>query len=148
MLVTIERADNCRFSILSVISSYRESTLSTWPVFLKSELNDALAAILARVYALLPELPSGEAKSAADAQESPTPRDAPPSTPPSHLLTHLLQLSSTGYILPHTDNIEASAGRILGVCLGAERELVLTHPERDGDEIRVRLPPGCAYMQR
>lgn len=69
---------------------------------------------------------------------------------PAKLLSHLLHLSSTGYILPHVDNIEASAGTILGLCLGSERHLVLTSTEAGCEEhkIRVRLPPGCAYIQR
>jgi alkylated DNA repair protein alkB family protein 7 len=81
--------------------------------------------------------------------ESDLAHETPLHTPP-HLLSHLLHLSSTGYILPHVDNVQASAGTILGLCLGSERDLVLTSTKagHEGDQIRVRLPPGCAYVQR
>lgn len=92
---------------------------------------DNLANILTKVYSLMPSTTE--------------PSTAEPLANPSHLLTHLLHLSSKGYILPHVDNVEASAGSIVGISLGAERELVL---EKNGEEIRMRLPAGSAYLQK
>lgn len=119
----------------AVISGYRESTLSEWMPFESPGLNDTLASVLQRTYSLL---------LGSDSQSE------NPLQTPSKLLAHLLHLSSNGYILPHVDNIEASAGTILGICLGSQRYLVLTSTEagHTEDQIRVRLPPGCAYIQR
>lgn len=123
---------------LPVISGYRESTLTDWPALLTSELNDQLRSILARAHLLI--LPVSEHPGLTPSLQS-HPR----------LLTHLLHLSSSGYILPHVDNVEASAGSILGLCLGVERDLVLSQQKPGSstvDEIRLRLPAGCAYIQR
>lgn len=103
--------------------------LSSWLTPSAEEGPEGLLAVLKRVYSILPF--SEPAQSTF--------------TNPTHLLTHLLHLSSTGYILPHVDNIEASAGTIIGISLGAERTLLL---ERDADSIEVRLSSGSVYLQR
>lgn len=119
--------------ILPVISGYRETTLSSWP----ESASPSLPGVLSKIYALLPPSKGGA-----------TSQGSPLATPP-HLLTHLLHLSSTGYILPHVDNLEASAGSILGVSLGARRELVLEYGEEGtAEEVRITLDPGSAYIQR
>jgi alkylated DNA repair protein alkB family protein 7 len=112
-----------------VISSYREMNLSSWPKLPSDEQTAQLLDILKKMYSLLPSEPDADSSL----------------TGPPHLLTHLLHLSSNGYILPHVDNIEASAGTIVGISLGAERTLVL---EDGQDRIDVRLPTGSAYLQR
>lgn len=121
---------------MQVISGYRESTLSEWMPFEAAEYNQTLASTLYRAYSLILHDANMDMHD--------------PLKTPAKLLSHLLHLSSAGYILPHVDNIEASAGSILGLCLGSERYLVLTSTEAGHEEksIRVRLPPGCAYLQR
>ena len=49
---------------------------------------------------------------------------------PAGAITHLLHLAPEGEILGHVDNIEASGGVILGICLGADRILRLS--KKDG----------------
>ena len=114
--------------VTTVISSYREMNLSSWPQLSNDEA-DRLSKVLRKVYSLLP---SGQTADIGLAG-------------PPHLLTHLLHLSSTGFILPHVDNIEASAGTIVGISLGAERDLVLEDGE---NRIEIRLRAGSAYLQR
>ena len=123
-----------------MISGYRETTLSAWPESPYYGTHD-LQHILDKLYSLLP------------VHERASGADAPPLGCPSHLLSHILHLSANGYILPHVDNVEASAGTIAGISLGVERELVLQrNSEADTvsrrQEIRLRLPPGSAYVQR
>ena len=133
----------------SVISGFRETTLSSWQALSSAAHTGSLLAILAKIYALLPPSPNIA-----------TPADLTTSlASPAHVITHLLHLSGEGYILPHVDNIEASAGTIVGVCLGSTRELVLNRQvpantvapagnEWEAVEIKIKLEPGCAYMQR
>ena len=110
-----------------------------------------LAGTLDKMYSLLPSSSSSVHLS--------TPSNSL-DTPP-HVVTHLLHLSSESCILPHVDNVQASAGTIVGICLGTTRELVLrekTKGNRNADhitpsaatkaEIRLKLEPGCAYLQR
>lgn len=123
-----------------MISGYRETTLSAWPESPYYGTHD-LQHILDKLYSLLP------------VHEGASGADAPPLGCPSHLLSHILHLSAKGYILPHVDNVEASAGTIAGISLGVERELVLRRNNenttaRPRQEIRLRLPPGSAYVQR
>jgi alkylated DNA repair protein alkB family protein 7 len=59
---------------------------------------------------------------------------------------HVLHLASSGEILPHVDNIEASGSWILGISLGSPRVMRL---ERQGEEpYEVELPSGSVYLQK
>ncbi|EGN99551.1 hypothetical protein SERLA73DRAFT_121705 [Serpula lacrymans var. lacrymans S7.3] len=62
--------------------------------------------------------------------------------------THLLHLSSTGKILPHVDNVEASGSWILGISLGAERIMHMESTEDPQDTFDTLLPSGSVYIQR
>lgn len=68
--------------------------------------------------------------------------------PTSDIQTHLLHLSSTGEILGHVDNIEASGTWILGVSLGASRVLRMESVSYPEDSFEVLLQSGSVYLQR
>jgi alkylated DNA repair protein alkB family protein 7 len=111
-----------------VIHHFRESLVSAFPP--SSPLWPDLIPLLNRAYALLPSNPQITGDS-----------------PPNDALTHLLHLAPEGEILPHVDNLDASGGVILGICLGAERVLGMTR--KAGEEgWEVVLPNGCVYLQR
>ena len=115
----------------SVIRRYRECLLSSLPP--PSPSYPELTPLLNRAYALLPS--------------SPQINDGSAGGPPKEALTHVLHLSPEGEILPHVDNLDASGGVIVGICLGAERILRLR--KKGGAEgWDIRLPNGCAYVQR
>lgn len=72
-------------------------------------------------------------------------------------MTHLLHLAPKGEILPHVDNLDASGGTIVGICLGAERILRLKRKSGQGagkvsgdgsNELDIVLPNGSVYVQR
>ena len=82
-------------------------------------------------------------------------------TMPSGLITHLLHLAPEGEILGHVDNVDASGGSILGICLGADRILRLsnkvessasggskTSPKDGMSGWDVLLRNGTMYLQR
>ncbi|WVR05643.1 hypothetical protein IAU60_002665 [Kwoniella sp. DSM 27419] len=116
----------------SVIHQYRETLLSSLP----PSPEPILTTTLARLYALLPDMPPIH----------------PVSLPPQGTLTHLLHLAPDGEILPHVDNLEASGSVICGVSLGAERTLRLQRkgdgPGEAEEGWDVRLPSGSVYLQR
>ncbi|KAH9857059.1 hypothetical protein C2E23DRAFT_720601 [Lenzites betulinus] len=62
--------------------------------------------------------------------------------------THILHLASSGAILPHVDNVEASGSWILGVSLGDERVLRLENPSAPEECYELPLPSGSVYLQR
>jgi len=75
-------------------------------------------------------------------------------SPPSHVLLHILHLSSKGAIYPHVDNLEASGPTIVGLSLGGERVMKFKKV-REGssgtnvpDEFDVLLEPGSVYVQK
>ncbi|CAD6566153.1 MAG: hypothetical protein TREMPRED_002281 [Tremellales sp. Tagirdzhanova-0007] len=121
----------------SVINHYRESLLSSFPP--PSPSWPDLIPLLNRAYALLPSSPQITNQ-----------------TPPREALTHLLHLAPKGEILPHVDNLDASGGIIVGICLGAERILRLKRKsgqgggKENGDGNKgwdVVLPNGSIYVQ-
>lgn len=109
-----------------VIRDYREMTVSAWPDSSHSDL----ASILLRLYKLV------------DPNNAPS--DPGLLTPPN-IQTHILHLASTGVILPHVDNVEASGGMIAGVSLGDTRVLRLS---QGTDVVDVLLESGSVYIQR
>ncbi|KAL1944618.1 hypothetical protein VTO73DRAFT_3048 [Trametes versicolor] len=62
--------------------------------------------------------------------------------------THILHLASSGEIMPHVDNLEASGSWILGVSLGDERILRLENPSSPEERYELPLPSGSVYLQR
>ena len=62
--------------------------------------------------------------------------------------THLLHLSSSGEILPHVDNLDASGSWILGISLGSSRVMRIESPANDADTFDILLPSGSVYIQR
>ncbi|CAE6480758.1 unnamed protein product [Rhizoctonia solani] len=114
-----------------VIRDYREVTVSAWPQ--SSPLG--LSRVLLRLYELV------------DFEN--TLPDPGLITPPN-IQTHVLHLASTGAILPHVDNIEASGSVIAGVSLGNTRVLRLTQSTTDSIEASfdVLLESGSVYIQR
>lgn len=139
----------------SVIKQYREMLVQEgmWdPPTGAEPLNDAeeLEAALKKIYALLP--PSTHASSATDA-----PAASPPTTsPPSHLILHLLHLSSKGAIYPHVDNLDAFGRTIVGISLGGERIMRFQRVESADANVNnsgpanfdVLLSPGSVYIQK
>ncbi|KAG9088791.1 hypothetical protein FRC07_012472, partial [Ceratobasidium sp. 392] len=109
-----------------VIRDYREMTVSSWPTSSPAGLAD----ILLRLYRLV------------DPLHTPA---APGITTPPNIQTHVLHLASTGFILPHVDNIEASGSMIAGVSLGGTRVLRMS---RDGEAFDILLESGSVYVQR
>ncbi|CEL55311.1 Alpha-ketoglutarate-dependent dioxygenase alkB homolog 7 OS=Mus musculus GN=Alkbh7 PE=2 SV=1 [Rhizoctonia solani AG-1 IB] len=114
-----------------VIRDYREVTVSAWP----QSYPPGLSGILLRLYELID---SGS-----------TTHDPGLITPP-HIQTHILHLASTGVILPHIDNIEASGSVIAGVSLGDTRVLRLTQSTVGSESLSfdVLLESGSVYIQR
>ncbi|CUA76002.1 hypothetical protein RSOLAG22IIIB_02008 [Rhizoctonia solani] len=113
-----------------VIRDYREMTVSSWPDSFP-ELSD----ILLRLYELI------------------DPGNTPPNpglTTPSNIQTHILHLASTGLILPHIDNVEASGSVIAGISLGDTRILRLSQGTKDSEDTSfdVLLESGSVYIQR
>lgn len=114
-----------------VIRDYREMTVSSWPDSSAPELS----RILLRLYDLV------------------DPKNTPPNpgfiTPPN-IQTHVLHLASTGVILPHVDNVEASGSIIAGVSLGDTRILRLTQSTASPADasLDVLLESGSVYIQR
>ncbi|KAH7341881.1 hypothetical protein B0J17DRAFT_277990 [Rhizoctonia solani] len=106
-------------------------TVSSWPDSSPPEL----AHILLRLYDLVD--PSNT---------SPNPGFI---TPPN-IQTHILHLASTGVILPHVDNVEASGSLIAGVSLGDTRTLRLTQSATSlvDASFDVLLESGSVYIQR
>eukprot|EP00760_Papus_ankaliazontas_P005802 PhM_4_TR12770/c0_g1_i1/m.89777/K10769/ALKBH7; alkylated DNA repair protein alkB homolog 7 len=51
---------------------------------------------------------------------------------------HVIRLQPEGVILPHVDNVKNSSGCVCGLSLGADREMMLTHPT-DADAKPVAL---------
>lgn len=116
-----------------MIHDYRESLITSLP----PTADDALAGVLARLYALLPSIPLAD---------TPTPADLPP--PQSS--THALHLAPHGAILPHVDNLDAMGETIVGASLGAARVLRLEkdNGEDAGSGWDVLLPSGSVYIQK
>ena len=91
-----------------------------------------LVPLLNRAYALLPSSP--------EIQVAQLPKTA---------ISHLLHLAPEGEIKGHVDNLEASGGVILGVCLGADRTLRLSKKSSDSEVgWDVRLGNGAVYLQK
>ncbi|KAG8698522.1 hypothetical protein FRC08_005869 [Ceratobasidium sp. 394] len=109
-----------------VIRDYREMTVSAWPTSSPAGLAD----VLLRLYHLV------------DPLHTPA---APGIVTPPNVQTHVLHLASTGFILPHVDNLEASGSMIAGVSLGDTRVLRMTRGEETFD---VLLESGSVYVQR
>ncbi|GAA5872719.1 hypothetical protein JCM3774_005039 [Rhodotorula dairenensis] len=145
----------------SVIKQYREMLVrpGMWdPPAGASPFSDAnqLDAALERIYALLPAPEQNSATSSAAAASTIATEESPES-PPSHLILHLLHLSSSGAIYPHVDNLEAFGRTIVGISLGGERVMRFKRVkgaelEQEGknpgpSEFDVLLSPGSAYIQ-
>lgn len=103
--------------------------------------------VLAKVYSLLP--------SSSPISNDSTSTATSPLDPPSHLIMHLLHLSSTGCIYPHVDNLEAFGRTIVGVSLGGgERIMKFQQVSKPSDsidgpaEFEVLVPSGSAYIQQ
>lgn len=112
-----------------VIHDYREMTVSSWPESSPPELTP----ILLRLYNLI------------------DPQNTPPNpglTIPPNIQTHILHLASTGVILPHVDNVEASGRVIAGVSLGDSRVLRLSRQGENDAIFDVLLESGSVYVQR
>lgn len=106
-------------------------TVSSWPDASPPELS----RILLRLYELI------------------DPRNTQPNpglTTPPNIQTHILHLASTGVILPHVDNVEASGGVIAGISLGDTRILRMSRgtTSSDGASFDVLLESGSVYIQR
>ncbi|GAA6016655.1 hypothetical protein JCM10207_000136 [Rhodosporidiobolus poonsookiae] len=135
----------------AVIKRYREMLVpeGAWG---DDDDHGELRTVLDKVYSLLPPSPSSSS-TASDASPVP-PRAA--SSPPSHLIMHLLHLSSSGAIYPHVDNLEAFGRQIVGVSLGSERVMRFKRVSEPGEgmekggphEFEVLVEPGSAYIQR
>ncbi|BGP44056.1 hypothetical protein JCM10449v2_008113 [Rhodotorula kratochvilovae] len=127
-----------------VIKRYREMLVREGQWGDAAAPGTPLANALEKVYSLLPPPPSSSSTA------------APPASPPSHLIMHLLHLSSTGAIYPHVDNLEAFGRTIAGVSLGGERVMrfkQVSEPgegmPRDGpEEFEVLLESGSAEPLR
>ncbi|KIJ44239.1 hypothetical protein M422DRAFT_168295, partial [Sphaerobolus stellatus SS14] len=74
-----------------VIVNYREMHATSWPE------DPALISVLNRLYSLLPTIPK------------------------ENVQAHILHLASSGHILPHVDNLQASGSWIAAVSLGGGR---------------------------
>lgn len=95
---------------------------STWAA------SPALDVVLGRIHALLPE--NMPARSGV-------------------VQSHVLHLASDGFIEPHIDNVGASGSWILGVSLGAQRDMLLESVERQPyKRFQISLPSGSVYLQR
>ncbi|KAH7103924.1 hypothetical protein BKA62DRAFT_31853 [Auriculariales sp. MPI-PUGE-AT-0066] len=103
-----------------VIRLYREMHVSGWPT-----ASQELQNILQRIHGLLP---SGE-------------------DPQLHQ-THILHLSSEGFIAPHVDNVESSGSWILGISLGDSRNLLLESTTQPHERLEISLPSGSLYIQK
>ncbi|CAE7133510.1 unnamed protein product [Rhizoctonia solani] len=114
-----------------VIRDYREITVSSWPDSSPPELSH----ILLRLYGLI------------DSSNNPP---SPGLTTPPNIQTHILHLASTGEILPHVDNVEASGSVIAGVSLGNTRVLRLSQSITSSEDASfdVLLESGSVYIQR
>jgi alkylated DNA repair protein alkB family protein 7 len=105
-------------------------TVSGWPESSPPELPN----ILFRLYQLV--------------DPKNTPSD-PGLRTPLNIQTHILHLASTGVILPHVDNVEASGSVIAGVSLGDARVMRLSQSTDAGDAaFDVLLESGSVYIQR
>ncbi|GAA5851942.1 hypothetical protein JCM8547_000106 [Rhodosporidiobolus lusitaniae] len=130
-----------------VISKYREMLVREGAWGEEGE-KGKLKSVLDKVYSLLPAVPS---PSTSLAPLTP----APPTSPPSHLVMHLLHLSSRGAIFPHVDNVEAFGQTIVGVSLGGERVMRFKQVSEPGEgmvkdgpkEFEVLVESGSAYIQ-
>ncbi|GAA5970397.1 hypothetical protein JCM11641_001694 [Rhodosporidiobolus odoratus] len=124
-----------------VIKQYREMLVGDGAWGEAGEEGE-LARVLKKVYSLLP----------APSSSSPT---STPTNPPSHLIMHLLHLSSNGAIYPHVDNVEAFGRSIVGVSLGSERVMrfkQVSEPQEGTSkagpsDFEVLVEPGSAYVQ-
>lgn len=58
---------------------------------------------------------------------------------------HILDLSETGYIKPHVDNIKFSGDLLSGLCLLSPALMDLIHEETK-ETITAFLPPRCLYI--
>ncbi|CAE6466300.1 unnamed protein product [Rhizoctonia solani] len=114
-----------------VIRGYREVTVSSWPDASPPEL----PRILLRLYELID--PSNILPD-------------PGLTTPPNIQTHILHLASTGVILPHVDNVEASGSVIAGISLGDTRILRLSQSTTNSENASfdVLLESGSVYIQR
>ncbi|CAE6446605.1 unnamed protein product [Rhizoctonia solani] len=114
-----------------VIRDYREMTVSSWSNASPPELS----RILLRLYELIDPC---------------SVLSDPGLTTPSNIQTHILHLASTGVILPHVDNIEASGSVIAGISLGDTRILRLSQSttNSEGTSFDVLLESGSVYIQR
>ncbi|KAJ1914331.1 hypothetical protein IWQ60_008848 [Tieghemiomyces parasiticus] len=109
----------------SVITQYRECTVSSWvpqPVPANDPAAPALA-ILQRAWDYFPS-------------------DTP------WLPIHILDLHTSGAILKHVDNIEFSGRFVAGLCLLTPTVMRFTHKSDPACHVTVRLPPKCLYVQR
>ena len=116
-----------------MIRDYREMTVSSWP----ERSSAGLAPILARLYPLVdPQAAPGEGPNGI--------------VTPSSVQVHVLHLASSGLILPHVDNVEASGSVIAGVSLGDTRVLRMSRAMEEGQHAAfdVLLESGSVYVQR
>jgi alkylated DNA repair protein alkB family protein 7 len=118
-----------------VIDRYRECSLTSFPASDDPTLDAALDGLLRRLYATFFGTDAGD--TAAD-----------PKLVPPRLVAHLLHLAPDGAIRPHVDNVDASAGTIVGLSLGSTRVLRLRADGGADAAFEVALPPGSAYVQR
>ncbi|GAA5909553.1 hypothetical protein JCM6882_003453 [Rhodosporidiobolus microsporus] len=131
-----------------VISKYREMLVrgGAWG---EAGEQGELADVLAKVYSLLPPPSSSSPSSTSPSSFTSS------ASPPSHLIMHLLHLSSRGAIYPHVDNLEAFGRQIVGISLGGERVLRFKQvsepgegePKNEGPSVfEVLVGPGSAYI--
>lgn len=61
---------------------------------------------------------------------------------------HLLDMrKNDSYILPHTDNLNASGRVVAGLCLESDTVMTFTHTQNEMLKFKVLLPKGCLYVQ-
>ncbi|KAF0484142.1 DnaJ-domain-containing protein [Gigaspora margarita] len=64
------------------------------------------------------------------------------------LPVHILDLSETGGIKPHIDNVDYSGNIVAGICLLSSTVMIFRHKDDKNCNFSVLLEPGCLYIQR
>ncbi|CAG8565363.1 15446_t:CDS:2 [Dentiscutata heterogama] len=64
------------------------------------------------------------------------------------LPVHVLDLSETGGIKPHVDNVDYSGSIVAGICLMSPTVMIFRHKDDQSCNFSVLLEPGCLYIQR
>ena len=118
VLVTLVLTSPPQGHVDGVIRFYREMHVSNWPS------SPELERILCRI------------------------QDASPDGRHSRIQSHILHLSSAGFIDPHVDNVQSSGSWILGVSLGAARDMLLQSLANPQQRLQLELPSGSLYVQR